>query len=330
MISFSNCSYRNQVARLRILAQNALRQYAVGKMSIKLIAHWNNTTFDVCDEMGERYVLRVGRPGFQDMLQVQSEMAWLAQIDRETDICVPQVMMTGSGKSVIEVGAEGVPEARVCVLFKRRRGVFYERGLLPQHYENAGRLLARLHVFAQSFVAPINFVRKTWTVETALGCVPTVDQDAFDRLLRSKDEAIYRAVWDRYVEVWHTLGLQADHYGVIHGDFHPRNILFMPNGVGAIDFDECGWGHYLHDVSVAMMGIRQHKRYDALQDAFLNGYREIRALPEVLEGALQAFMAGRLLGLAVWTAGVTDHPWNREQAPRVVAKTMDELEGMIL
>ena len=303
--------------------------YALGKVSVKLIAHWNNTTFDVCDEMGKRYVLRVGRPGFQDVLQVQSEMAWLAQIDRETDICVPQVIMTESGKSVIEVGAEGVPEARVCVLFQRRYGAFYEQGLLPHHYENAGRLLARLHVFAQSVVPPADFVRKTWTVETALGCVSAVDQDAFERLLRPKDETIYRMVWDRYVEVWHTLGLRAETYGVIHGDFHPRNILFMPQGVGAIDFDECGWGHYLHDVSVAMMGIRKHKQYGVLRDAFLNGYGEVRALPEILDGALNAFMAGRLLGLAVWTAGVRDHPWNREHAPRVVVETMDELACMI-
>lgn len=296
---------------------------------MKLITHWNNTTFDVCDSTGKRYVLRVGRPGFQDLVQVQAEMAWLALIDRETDICVPQVVMTESGERVIEVGAEGVPEARVCVLFQRRYGAFFERGLLPHYYENAGRLLAQLHLFAQSFVAPTNFVRKTWTVETALGCVSAVDQDAFDRLLRPKDEAIYRAVWDRYAEVWHTLGLQADNYGMIHGDFHPRNILFMPHGVGAIDFDECGWGHYLHDVAVAIMGVRQHKRFGALHDAFLNGYRELRELPEVLDGALNAFMAGRLLGLAVWTAGVTDHPWNRERAPRMVAETMDELECMI-
>ncbi|MGA1197362.1 MAG: phosphotransferase enzyme family protein [Candidatus Latescibacterota bacterium] len=329
MISFANSSYRTQVTRLRRLAQNALRQYALGKVSIRLIAHWNNTTFDVCDKWGERYVLRIGRPGFQDVLQVQSEVAWLARIEAETDICVPQVVRTISDQKVIEVGADAVPEARVCVLFKRRFGFFYDRGLLPPYYERAGRLLAQLHVFAQSFVAPKDFVRKTWTAETALGCVSAVDQDAFDRLLRPNDEAIYRAVWDRYVEVWHTLGLQADHYGVIHGDFHPRNILFIPNGVGAIDFDECGWGHYLHDVSVALMGIRKHKRYGVLHDAFLKGYCDVRVLPEVLDGALQAFMAGRMLGLAVWTAGVTDHPWNRNHAQRVVVETMDELERMI-
>mgnify|MGYP000518913018 CR=1 FL=1 len=51
-ISFAQCSYRAQVARLRKLAHNALAQFDVDVYSLKLIAHWNNTTFDVCDAEG--------------------------------------------------------------------------------------------------------------------------------------------------------------------------------------------------------------------------------------------------------------------------------------
>lgn len=329
MIPFVQCTYRSQVARLRVLAQQALAHYAIEVRSLKLIAHWNNATFDVRDKNGGRYVLRIGRPGFQNLAQVQSEVAWLNLVGRETDLSVPQVVATKLGTQVIEVGTEGVPENRVCVLFHHRHGFFYERGLSPAQYKDAGRLLGQLHLFAQSAKIPDGFVRKVWTVETALGCVDGVDQSAFQSLLRSGDGAIYDAVWDWYVDVWHQLGLRGDAYGVIHGDFHPRNILFLSNGVGAIDFDECGWGHYLHDVAVALMGVQKHKKYVALRQTFLEGYCEVRELPEVLDGALNAFMAGRLLGLAVWTAGVTDHLWNREQAPRVVAETMDTLRQMI-
>ncbi|MBT4137728.1 MAG: phosphotransferase [Candidatus Latescibacteria bacterium] len=325
MIPFAQCTYRAQVARLRKLAQRALTQYGFEIASVRLIAHWNNATFDVRDQKGERYVLRIGRPGFQDVSQVASEVLWLSRIEQETELCVPHVVATTLGERVIEVGADGVPEDRVCVLFHRRHGFFYDRKLMPHHYEQAGQLMAQLHLSAQAFVAPMEFERKAWTVETALGCVSAVDQAAFKALLRPGDEVTYLAVWDWYAEVWHTLGLHEDVYGVIHGDFHPRNILFMPNGVGAIDFDECGWGHYLHDVAVALMGIRNHKRSDDLRFAFLKGYRAVRDLPEVLDGALDAFVAGRLLGLAVWTAGVTDHPWNREKTVRVVRETMDEL-----
>lgn len=325
MIPFAQCTYRAQVARLRKMAQAALVQYELDVASVKLIAHWNNTTFDVCDQADNRYVLRIGRSGFQDVSQVVSELAWLNLIDQETELRVPQTVSTKLGAQVIEVGAHGVPESRVCVLFHRRGGFFYDRRLMPYHYEQAGAFMAQLHLFAQSFVVPDEFVRKAWTVETALGCVSSVDQAAFLALLQPSDEAIYRAVWDWYVDVWHTLGLHEDVYGMIHGDFHPSNILFMSEGVGAIDFDECGWGHYLHDVAVALMGIRDHKRSDALWGAFLKGYRAVRDLPEILDGALEAFIAGRLLGLAVWTAGVRDHPWNRAQAARVVRDTMDEL-----
>jgi Ser/Thr protein kinase RdoA (MazF antagonist) len=329
MKDFSRCTYRTQVTRLRKLAHNALVHYPFEIASVKLIAHWNNTTFDVLNRMGERFVLRIGRPGFQDLPQVLSEIFWLGRIDRETDLSVPGVAVSKQGEGVVKMGAEGVPEERLCVLFHRRRGHFYTRGLRPHHYEKAGRFMACLHQFSQSFVPPDSFTRKMWTVETALGCVQNVDQNAFRALLRPGDDAVYSAVRDWYSEVWHTLGLRREVYGPIHGDFHPGNILFMSDGVGAIDFDECGWGHYLHDVAVALMGIRKDERYADLRTAFLKGYRVVRDLPEVLDGALNGFTAGRLLGLAVWTAGVTDHPWNTRRAARVVADTMDELKAMI-
>lgn len=329
MISFAQCSYLAQVARLRKLAQNALAQFDVAVCSLTLIAHWNNTTFDVCDTKGQRYVLRIGRPGFQGYENVQSEVAWLDLIGQKTDLCVPEVVKSREGNGVVWAGGEGIEEDRVCVMFRRRRGVFYDAGLTPQHYEKAGVLMGQLHGFAQTSSVPDRFVRKRWTVATATGCVNAVDQSAFQKLLRVGDQAIYDAVWQWYEDVWHDLGQSCDVFGVIHGDFHPRNILFLPDGVGAIDFDECGWGHYLHDVAVTMMGIRKHKTYEALRASFLEGYTRVCTLPKGWERYLPAFEAGRLLGLAVWTAGVTDHPWNRSQAPKVVLETMDVLKEML-
>ncbi|MDA0711494.1 MAG: phosphotransferase [bacterium] len=329
MHPFSCCSYSAQVARLRKLAYCALSRYAIQARSVRLIRHWNNTTFDVRDGQGRRYVLRISRPGFQDLSQVQSEMTWLAAIQEQTDLIVPDAVLTLTGEQVIEVATEGVPEARVCVVFHRKEGVFYGRGLRTAHYEAAGQLMARLHELSQVSASTAALHRKMWTVETAIGCVPAIDQNAFKALLRPTEERVYQKVWDRYAEVYHTLGLHTDVYGMIHGDFHPGNILFFPSGVGAIDFDECGWGHYLHDVAVALMGIRNRPDAMNLRCALLRGYCSVRELPEVLDGALNALIAGRLLGLAVWTAGVTDHPWNRAHAPRVVAETMDELRELI-
>lgn len=33
--------------------------------------------------------------------------------------------------------------------------------------------------------------------------------------------------------------------GLIHGDLHQENYLFCRGAVGAIDFDDCGYGHFL-------------------------------------------------------------------------------------
>jgi Ser/Thr protein kinase RdoA (MazF antagonist) len=325
LIPFEQSTYQAQVFRLRKLAETALQNYAIYQPSLRLIMHWNNTTFAVCDCQNNRYILRISRPGFQDVLHVRSELMWLTALRRDTHLCVPQVVPALTGDVLTIVESPGVPQPRICVLFHHLPGRFYTHNPMPKHFAQSGVLMAHLHTHASTFHLPPHFTRKTWNADTALGNVSGVDQLAFQKYLNAETKKLYNRIDRQYTQIFQTLGYSPDVFGLIHADLHQNNILYCSGRVCAIDFDECGWGHYLHDIAIAFMNIRHHKNEGVLRQAFLNGYRTVRHLPPINEQHLNAFIAGRLLGLAVWTAGVTDHPKNRAQAARVVDQTFSEL-----
>ena len=223
------------------------------------------------------------------------------------------------------VDSPGVPQPRTCVLFHHLPGRFYTHNIVPQQFAQSGVLMAHLH--NSTFFPSPHFTRKIWNADTALGRVSGIDQGAFQKYLNAETKKLYIQIDQQYTQIFQKLGDSQDAFGLIHADFHQHNILYCSGRVCAIDFDECGWGHYLHDIAIAFMNIRHHKNERALRQAFLSGYRTVRHLPPINEQHLNAFIAGRLLGLAVWTAGVTDHPKNRAQAARVVDQTFCALKS---
>jgi Ser/Thr protein kinase RdoA (MazF antagonist) len=71
------------------------------------------------------------------------------------------------------------------------------------------------------------------------------------------------------------LGDTRDVYGFIHADLHQRNYLFHGTTVGAIDFDDCGWGYYAYDMAVTLSNLEHLPVFPALQEAFLTGYQSV-------------------------------------------------------
>jgi Ser/Thr protein kinase RdoA (MazF antagonist) len=91
------------------------------------------------------------------------------------------------------------------------------------------------------------------------------------------------------------LGKSDSVFGLIHGDLHFRSVLF-DKGVPAVkDFDTCGFGYYLYDLSVPIWGFFGSEDYPALKEALLKGYRRVRPLSVEEERLLIPFVAGRLM-----------------------------------
>ncbi len=321
MRPFALLSGPGQVRRLRLLALQALGEYGLAGAQLRLLKHWNNATFAV--QAGERrLVLRLNRPGFQDAAAIRSELQWLQAL-RTAGLQVPEPVAARDGRLVVKASALGVPEPRDCALFAWLPGRFLDRRLGVGQLEAVGRFTAQLH--SAPFVPPLGFARKSWDLHTLLGGDPGIDQQGIRSYLRPGEEQVIAAVRARLEQAFVALGRSSEAWALIHADLHPGNLLFQRDQVGAIDFDECGWGCFLYDLAVTLSELRSRPAYAELRQALLQGYRQVRPLPADHERYLDTLMAGRRLGLAIWTAGVADHPENRNQAPRVVAATLDQL-----
>jgi Ser/Thr protein kinase RdoA (MazF antagonist) len=321
MRPFAQLSGPGQVRWLRQLALAALAEYGLAGAQLRPLKHWNNTTFAVRAGT-RRLVLRLNRPGFQDVAAIRGELQWLQAL-RAAGLQVPAPVVAPDGRLVISARAEGVPEPRDCALFAWLPGSFLDRRLGVAQLEEVGRFAARLH--STPFAPPPGFVRKTWDLSTLLGGDAGIDQEGIRVHLNAGEERVIEAVRARLEQAFADLGRGPHAWGLIHADLHPGNLLFQGEQVGAIDFDDCGWGCFLYDLAVILSELRHRPAYAQLRQALLRGYRQVRDLLADCERHLDTLMAGRLLGLAIWIAGVADHPQNRYQAPQVVAATLDQL-----
>ena len=76
----------------------------------------------------------------------------------------------------------------------------------------------------------------------------------------------------------------------------------------AIDFDDCGWGHFAYDLTVVLSELRERPDYAALRAGLLRGYRAVRPLPAEHVRYLEVFHGLRLLQLTLWFLEQRDHP----------------------
>ena len=154
MEPFEALNQGGQVPRLRRLAEVALQAYPLREPRLRPVAHLFNTIFQVETLEGSRFALRIQRPDQSDVDVVHSEMMWLAALRRETNLSVPEPVCTSDGALLTIAGHEGVPEPRICVLFRWMEGRFFDGALTPAHLERFGVLTARLHQHAAQFIPP--------------------------------------------------------------------------------------------------------------------------------------------------------------------------------
>lgn len=326
MESFVTLSHRAQVGRLKRLAAAALAEYDLPGARLALLAHRFNTTFQVRDAGGNRYVLRIIRPGKSTVAEVQSELSWLVALRRDTDLVVPDPVPTRTRGLLTVAGAPGVPEPRICTLFRWVPGHFVRARLMPQHLEQVGRLTARLHDHAQSFQLPPGFTRPRIDdiPATRAAVVPLVAG-----VRPPRDVALVEAALDRVAATLDGLTHGREGYGLIHSDLHQWNYLFHHGQIHLLDFDDCGFAPFLYDLAVTTFEIEEHPHFPALRAALLASYGARRPLPPDPESILTTLTQLRRIQNLVWDIGLQDDVYMRDRWQQIVTGGMDRLRAFM-
>jgi Ser/Thr protein kinase RdoA (MazF antagonist) len=309
-------SRRAQIARRRQVALAALDRYGLPDGRLTFVSHGENTTFRH-DSAAGRYLLRVHRPqrhgkDVDSAAAIRSEISWLRAIRAETDLSVPDALAADDGATVVEASAAG--QTLACSVLRWMDGRIMEGSAKPVHLRRLGGAMARLHVQADGWTPPSDFVRISWDYETFFGdgmvYGETPAADCWT-LLPAQVRARFASVAARMADIMGRVG----DWGLIHADLHLGNTVFDRADVKLIDFDDCGHGYRLYELAVAVWELRDEPYYPAFRDALVQGYREHR---DVDVTHLDDFIAVRQIAFDLWFTGMAQvNPAFAENLDRV-------------
>jgi Ser/Thr protein kinase RdoA (MazF antagonist) len=288
-----------------------------------------------------RFVLRLHGPG-EDTLKLRSVLDWLVALRRDTDLGVPEPVAARGGALLVEVPAlpeiqgssppDGQPRTRYSELLRwlegRVPGRAFSRGMMAR----LGAFTARLHRHAMGFVPPPGFSRPRGEADAILrGEASVVPQlGRWPGALAAGERRMLEEVEARLHEEERSLPRDRASFGLMHGDLHPRNLLFHQGDIRAIDFEGCAPDFFLYDLASSLVegtagweilmpdaGTGRAALAPAFasgREALLRGYAAVRPLPSDATH-LTTFVAVRALSslpwLAEWATGRVDDGWTR-------------------
>ncbi len=269
----------------------ALADYGLGDARVSLLKETFNTVFRVDARDGQPYTLRVGaRERIHPPETERIETAWLHALAHDTDIGAPQPIANRAAEYVTTASDDGVPEPRTCVLFEWAGGRRLTEIMNDELATRAGTLLARLHAHAASFDGG------RWQPVLQGDRVLTFAID--DRIPRADPEhgTLYADALARATAAVESLWHAPPHVPhLLHGDFHPNNILVARGRITPLDFQDVLWGFEIQDVAITAFSLERFTDPAGLLAALRAGYEQERPWPVRDDTLLGDLVAARHL-----------------------------------
>ncbi len=291
--NFEDLPEKEQIDRLRKLADVALEEFGFNGYRLTFLQHLVNTTFRLdCNE--GRYLVRIHRAKTQ--AAVESELGWLEALADEITLSVQIPQRSIDGKMIVVGEQAGVPEPYpVTVLSWLEGQILPQDRRSPDHFYRLGQLVAKLHHHAQHWAPPVELTRPIYDANSVLES-DSVSSSQLPENVRGHLQTLHKQLH----EVEQHLGKSPERFGLIHSDLSFGNVLFTPDAVSAIDFDDCGFGYYLYDLAVILAGPWERPGFQQRLEALFEGYREICKLSDEHLSLIPTFMAMRAASLGQW------------------------------
>ena len=250
---------------------------------------YENRVYQVWLEDGSSRVLKFYRPGRWSDAQIAEEHAFAAELEeREIPVVAPQAVGTHAG-------------FRFAV-YPRRGGRPPELDD-PKVLEWIGRFIARIHAVGSS--RPFRF-RESLNAHS-FGHEPRAFLLQHDFIPPDLLEA-WKAVTEQALQGIEHCYARAGAVRAIrlHGDCHPGNILWTPDGPHFVDLDDARSGPAIQDLWMLLSGERASMNRQ-LSDV-LAGYEDFMELDRRELHLLEALRTLRLVHYSAWIARRWDDP----------------------
>lgn len=271
---------------------------------------------------GIQYALRVNRPGYHSMEELTAELVWMKALRADTDIQMADVIPGKDGKLLQELSLSGTEDRYVCTLFsfvegEGIRGIEKER--LVKYQWDIGAITAKLHNHAVKWNPDNTLPRFTWDWEDLFGPSSRWGEWEKNQKLSEEQRKIFARAAAIGEDRLRRYGKGKDRYGLIHSDLNINNILVENDEVRVLDFDDCGYGWFLYDLSTAV--LEYDDTLPEMVEAWLAGYESVRKLSKEDKDEIETFIVLRKIIRMGWIASHADNDTVKRVTDRYYEQT---------
>jgi Ser/Thr protein kinase RdoA (MazF antagonist) len=301
------------------LARRAIGAYALSAPELSYVRHNENLTYLVTDAAGSRYVLRIHLPRYeafvgaqQDLRAIESELAWLIALRRDTGMLLQEPRPDAQGNLVatVEHPETGAP-VNCSMLTWIEATPFTQAGeRAPALAYMLGELNARLHAHTRVWDPPAGFTRPAYDAPELQHALTNLERGCDNGVVSAVDCANAFRAGERILAMLRSAERTRDTWGLAHADL-PGNLLVRGDALIPIDFSLCGFCYYLFDVGICVSNLKQ-----PLRERYLAGYGLAPSAEQAQQ--IDAFIlmvimisAGRQVANPAW------RDWFQRRFPRI-------------
>lgn len=278
---------------------------------------------------GEReYILRLSHSSKKPVEAIRSELAWVNHLAAH-GVSVSQAIPSESGSLT-----EPIPAADgttfTAVAFEKAPGSHpHPADHTPEFYERWGRLLGQIHAISRDYHPTDPALQRIhWDQE-----VEVTQPEAY----LPAGHGLFLERYQEVIDQLRALPVDAQHYGIIHNDAHPYNLLVEGERITLIDWEDCVQMWFASELAICLTmltiwppgGVSREDYTRQFWPPFVRGYRQANELDDQWMATIPLFVTFRLFGQYVALYRGVDwddpNPW----ALRFFEGRKERLEGRV-
>ncbi len=277
----------------------------------------------VCEiDLGrERAVMRFHRPGYNSLAELRSEIAFVGSL-ADAGIPVSRARPTIGDGYYVEADVAGIVHHVGVVAWVEGAPlgspVHAGDANVVEQYTQIGVLAAQIRNHSLTWQPPAGFVRRRWDAEHLVGEAPLWGRFWEVSTLSDDQRLLFTEARHELQKVLGSLSTEPDRFGLIHADLHLGNVMANGGHLTVIDFDDAGYGWFVHELAVALHPVVEEPFFPEARRAMIEGYRSVHSIESAEENLIDTFITIRYLMLIGWFDDRRDLP-NYSYFPTLVA-----------
>jgi Ser/Thr protein kinase RdoA (MazF antagonist) len=313
-------------ARWLAIAKHILARYAMPNATVAWLAYTHNPVFDVRRD-NARYVLRLRAYDTQHEQWMRSEAHILKAAGTHLPVPLPmgdvQVLELDEGRvlALLLHYLEGEP----ITVAQLTPDLLYKIGAFIARWHN---ICAQLLNVSDKGINPLvqdsKLQRPRLDFEGLFGA-QSIYQHEGERIYTDEQRTLMDTAKDKVRAAMDARG--SNGLLLVHGDLLLDNLLLHNGEVRALDFEYCGFGYDLYDLTPLLWQLKPEPSYPAWEDALWAGYTALRPLP--YRHLLETFIVARQVASMRWIAANQHNPAIGSEAPALLQRRAVELKTFL-